>query len=293
MAPGCQLHIAINPRRHRGILLVGIAAPDHLAIRRLVHRQVQRRAHPNIVERLLGVVQIDEQAEQRRLIEQRQLRVFLRQLDHLRRHREDELRLTRLQHRQPGAVFRHAAIGQRVDLRQAGDAEMGVLLQLHRIRFPRHQLIRPGAGGVAGEILAPLRHQLGVDDHRAGMRQIGREGAERIFQRHLHRVRVHHIGVVDHHKQRLPLQVVGRIAAAVEAEFHHAGIKRGAIGEADAMAQMEHELGRRRIGLEGLGQSRHQLHVAVQPEQPFMRQPCDGLGQVVVQVLRIEADHVV
>ena len=293
VAPRRQLDVTVDPRRHRRILLVGVAAPDHLAIGRLVDGEVERGAHPNVAERLLGVVQIDEQAEQRGFVEQGDLRVLFRQLDHFRRHREDELRLPSLQHRQTGAVFGHAAIGHRVDLRQAGDAVMGVFLQLQRVGFPRHQFIRAGAGGMAGEILAPLRDQLRVDDHRAGMGEVGGESAERVFQRDLDRVGINHIGVVDHHIDRLPLEVVGRIAATVETEFHHTGIERRAVGETDAVAQVKDKLGRRRIRLKTFRQSRHQLHVAVEAEQPLMRQTRGGLGNVVVEVLRIQPDDVV
>ena len=58
------------------------------------------------------------------------------------------------------------------------------------------------------------------DDQRAGMRDVVDEGAERIFQHHPHRVIVHRIGVIDHHIQALPLQVVLWIAGAIEARLH-------------------------------------------------------------------------
>ena len=124
------------------------------------------------------------------------------------------------------------------------------------------------------------------------MRDVVDEGAERIFQHHLHRVVVHHIGVVDHHIQALPLQVVLRIAGAIEAELHRRGVERRAVMERHALAQMEDEFLGVLGGLVAFGELRLQLHVFVEHVEPLEHQPRRRLRQVVVQIGGIEPGQV-
>jgi hypothetical protein len=193
-----------------------------------------------------------------------------------------------LKHREARTVLGDAAISDGVDLWQSRHPVTGVLLQLQRVGAPGDQLIRPGAGGMAGEFLAPLFDELGVDDLCAGMGEVVGEGAKRIFQRHLHRIVVNHVGVVDHHVDALPLEVVGGIAAAIKAEFHRRGVEWRAIGKFHALAQVKNKLGCFLVGLEAFGQRRNQLHVTIELEKTLVSQPGRRLRNIVVQVLRVE-----
>ena len=125
------------------------------------------------------------------------------------------------------------------------------------------------------------------------MRDVVDECAERIFQHHLDRVVIHHIGVVDHHVEALPLQVVLRIAGAVEAELHRRRVERRAVVERDALAQMEGEFLGVLACLVAFSQLRLQLHVFVEHVEPFEHQPRRGLRDVVIEVGRVEPGQVV
>ena len=125
------------------------------------------------------------------------------------------------------------------------------------------------------------------------MRDIVDEGAERVFQHHLHRVVVHHVGVVDHHVEALPLQVVLRIAGAIEAELHRRRVERRPVVERHALAQMEDELLGIFARLEALGELRPQFHVLVEHIEPFEHQPRGRLRQVVVEIGRVQPCEVV
>src|SRR6185436_3572245 len=92
-----------------------------------------------------------------------------------------------------------------------------------------------GAGWMPRHLLAVLLYRLRGHDQRARMRDVIDERAKRILQHHSYRVLIDHVGVVDHHIQALPLQMVLGIAGAVETELHRLRVERRAVMERDAL----------------------------------------------------------
>ena len=153
--PGFIAGGEVNRRWQRAFRRHGIAGKGDLDQRVFIDGVVQRLAHLQVIERLLGNVHADVTLQNRRGGNHVQLAVFLQDPGLLVRDRESERGFAGLQHRGTGIVVDDRAPGDAVELRQPRFPVAVKFLHFNKIGLiPGLKQIRPGAHRVEADVIA-------------------------------------------------------------------------------------------------------------------------------------------
>ena len=130
-------------------------------------------------------------------------------------------------------------------------------------------------------------------DHRRG--RVGQdidERGERLLQGNFYRRRIERFSTGDIFIQVVALEMIIRIAGAIEVGLHRLGIKVGAILELHP--GMEFDGVNQSVRRDGVTLRQHvlQLHLFIQTKQPLIERFGDGLGQGVIGIIRVEGREV-
>ena len=291
--PGAVAFSVGNRRWHHAGRRGGIARKGHLHQRLTVDGVVNRLAHFRVIERLLRHVHADIALHDRRAGHQLQLAVFLQQRRLLVGDRERKLRFAGLQHRRAGIVIHHRTPGNGVQLRQPRLPVTGELLHFNEVGLiPGVELVRTGADRMETNLFTIFLQRRRRNHRRCRVGQDINKRRERLFEGNFHRRRVNRLGAGDIFIQVIALEMIFRIAGAIEVGLDRFGIKLGTVLELHPRVQLNGI--NQPVRRNGIAFRQHvmQFHLFIQAEQPLIERLRHRLRQRVVSIIGVEGRKV-
>ncbi|MNC19599.1 hypothetical protein D3C75_675340 [compost metagenome] len=225
----------VDRRWHHAFGWGRITGKRHFHQRLAVNRIVNGFTHFRVIKRLLRHVHAEITLHDGRRSYQLQLVVFLQHASLLVRDGEGKLRFAGLEHGRSGVVINHRTPGDGVELRQPLFPVTVEFLHLHKISLvPGIKLIRASADRMETNLFAVF-FQRGRGNHRRC--RVGEninKRRERLFKGDFYRAGVNRFGFGNGFIQVVALEMVFRIAGAIEVNLHRFGVEISPILEFNA-----------------------------------------------------------
>ena len=255
----------------------------------LVKTVVQCLTNAQVVEGLLGVVEIDLTLHDRRCCIHDDIRRFFQTLNMLGRHDVDKLGFTGAQHGNARGIFKYWTETDGIELGQPLLPIVGVLLHdqvLGGIVFLEY--VGTCAAGVKGHFFFGKCERLRTNHDTRRVSELVDEGRERFLQVKFNGCIINHFHRLNIAVELIAGEVVFRIGDTVKVRLNRSRIEGFSVRELNALLEFDRVFETVFAHVVAFGENIHKLHVFVKSKEAFI----EGLGYVlrqrITRIIRIE-----